>query len=550
MKMKVELVLPDGSEETLIPEPSDVNLSIAEFLARRGHSLNTRCNQRGLCRGCTVRVMEGEVKSRLGDERFSADGAGLEIKACQIQLVRGGRVRMEIPARSLLAHAPQVEDDYVIRVPVGQRPLVEPRGNRDLGFAIDIGTTTVVVLLADLRSGKVLARASGFNKQMKHGDNVLTRIQYCHETPEHVQQLKEAIAIDTIQPLIERAIDRAGVDPGRIACFAVAGNTTMLHLLAGVDPTSMGIAPFTPTFIKERRMAAADFGWGDNGTSDGPVHFLPGYSAYVGADLAAGVFATGMAYDEKVVLLVDVGTNGEIVLRREDRLHACATAAGPAFEGSGLSSGVRASEGAISGIRFRKDEPIVDYDRIGPDTSKPPVGICGTGYIDFLAAGRKAGLLTESGRFDRDFVERHPDYFGHDDFGRKMILDRRGKLEVTISEADIASLLQAKAAIAAGIISLLAREGITPEQVDRVDLAGGFGRHLSATNAVACGLLPGFDPERIEAVGNTSLAGAYLALIDRTSLREMDRNRQTVEVVELNLEPDFEDNYVDCLSLP
>ena len=167
-----------------------------------------------------------------------------------------------------------------------------------------------MALLTDLRSGTVLARASGYNKQMKHGDNVLTRIQYCHETPEHVQQLKEAVALNTIRPLIERAVDRAGIDPGRIACFAVAGNTTMLHLLAGVDPTSMGIAPFTPTFIEERRMTASEFGWTDNGISDVPVHLLPGYSAYVGADLAAGVFATGMAYDEKVVLLVDVGTNG------------------------------------------------------------------------------------------------------------------------------------------------------------------------------------------------------------------------------------------------
>jgi uncharacterized 2Fe-2S/4Fe-4S cluster protein (DUF4445 family) len=550
MKMKVELVLPDGSVDTLIPEPADVDLSVSEFLGRRGHPLNTRCNQRGLCSGCMVRVMKGEVRSRLGDERFRADGAGLEIKACEVQLVRGGRVRMEIPARSLLAHAPQVEDDYVIRVPVGQRPMVELQGDRDLGIAIDIGTTTVVALLTELRSGTVLARASGYNKQMKHGDNVLTRIQYCFQKPDHVGQLKKAVEYDTIQPLIDRAIDRAGVDPGRVACLAVAGNTTMLHLLAGVDPTSMGIAPFTPTFIEERRMTASEFGWADNGISDVPVHLLPGYSAYVGADLAAGVFATGMAYDEKTVLLVDVGTNGEIVLRREDRLYACATAAGPAFEGSGLSSGVRATQGAISGIRFRNVAPIVEFDRIGPDTLKPPVGICGTGYIDFLAAGRKACLLTESGRFEEDYVARHPEHFEKDDFGRKMILDRRGKLEVTVSEADIASLLQAKAAIAAGIISLLAREGITPDQVDRVDLAGGFGRHLSATNAVACGLLPGFDPQRIEAVGNTSLAGAYLALIDRTSLKEMERNRQTVEVVELNLEPDFEDNYVDCLSLP
>jgi uncharacterized 2Fe-2S/4Fe-4S cluster protein (DUF4445 family)/ferredoxin len=550
MTMKVELVLPDGSEEVLTPDSGEANLPVSEFLARRGHTLNTRCNQRGLCRGCTVNLVEGEVRSRVGDELITADGTELDIKSCEIRLADVDRVRLAIPARSILAHAPQVEDEYVIRVPAGQDPLVEPDGDRDLGIAIDIGTTTVVVLLTDLRSGTVLARASGYNKQMKHGDNVLTRIQYCFQEPDHVRQLKEAVESDTIQPLIDQAINRAGVEPGRVACLAIAGNTTMLHLLAGVDPTSMGIAPFTPTFIEERRMTASDFGWADNGISDVPVHLLPGYAAYVGADLAAGVFATGMAYDEKAVLLVDVGTNGEIVLRREDRLHACATAAGPAFEGSGLSSGVRATQGAISGIRFRDLEPLVEFDRIGSDTLKPPIGICGTGYIDFLAAGRGAGLLTESGRFDEDYVTRHPEHFGKDDFGRKMILDRRGKLEVTVSEADIASLLQAKAAIAAGIISLLNREGIKPEQVDRVDLAGGFGRHLSAANAVACGLLPGFDPERIEAVGNTSLAGAYLALIDRTSLKEMDRNRQTVEVVELNLEPDFEDNYVDCLSLP
>jgi len=548
--MKIELILPDGSEEILSPEPGDRDCSLADFLARRGHALNTRCNQRGLCRGCTVNLIEGEVRTRTGDEAIVADGSGLEVKSCEIRLADVERIRLEIPTRSLLAHLPQVVDDYVIRVPVGQRPLVEPRGDRNLGIAIDIGTTTVVALLADLRSGEVLARASGYNRQMKHGDNVLTRIQYCFQNPDHLRQMKEAVSVETIQPLIRRAIDRAGVEPERVTCLTVAGNTTMLHLLAGIDPTSMGVAPFTPTFIEERRMTSAELGWAVDGVSDIPVHLLPGYSAYVGADLAAGVFATGMAYDEKVVLLVDVGTNGEIVLRREDRLLACATAAGPAFEGSGLSSGVRASQGAISGIRFGESTPSIELDRIGDDTAKPPIGICGTGYIDFLAEGRRAGILAESGRFDGDMVARYPELFGNDEFGRKMIIDRRGKLEVTVTEADIASLLQAKAAIAAGILSLLAREGITPDQVDRVDLAGGFGRHLSAANAVACGLLPGFDPGRIEAVGNTSLAGAYLAFIDRTSLKEMDRNRQTVEVVELNLEPDFEDTYVDCLSLP
>jgi uncharacterized 2Fe-2S/4Fe-4S cluster protein (DUF4445 family) len=362
--------------------------------------------------------------------------------------------------------------------------------------------------------------------------------------------MQQAVAIETLQPLIEQALNRAGVGADRIACAAVAGNTTMLHLLAGVDPTPMGVAPFTPEFIEEKRLTGEALGWDGIGLGDRPVHLLPGFSAYVGADLAAGVFATGMAYDQGVVLLVDVGTNGEIVLRRGNNLYACATAAGPAFEGSGLSSGVRASQGAISGIRFQDLEPLVKFDRIGAADLKPPIGICGTGYIDFLAAGRQAGLLTTSGRFDPDYMAHHPQRFAGDEYGKKMTIDRRGKVEVVISEADIASLLQAKAAIAAGIQTLLAREGLTADDVDRVDLAGGFGRHLSAANAVGCGLLPGFDPDKVEAVGNTSLAGAYLALIDRTSLREMDRCRRSVEVLELNLEPDFEDAYVDGLSLP
>ncbi len=548
--MKVEVNLPDHSRDVLTPEADDLRGTVADFLARRGHGLNTRCNQRGLCGGCRVNLLEGEVLSATSGETIRADHGPIELKSCEARLTGDRPVRFEIPARSLLAHTPQVEEDYVIRVSAGREPLVEPVGSRNLGLAVDIGTTTVVVLLTELESGQVLTRASGYNQQMKHGDNVLTRIQYCHEKPEHVKQMQQVVAVDTLQPLIERALNRAEVGADRIACMAIAGNTTMLHLLAGIDPTPMGVAPFTPEFIEEKVLTGEEVGWAGIGLGDLPVFLLPGFSAYVGADLAAGVFATGMAYDQGNILLVDVGTNGEIVLRVGDRLYACATAAGPAFEGSGLSSGARASQGAISAIRFRDSEPLVEIDRIGPPDPKPPIGICGTGYIDFMAAGRRVGLLTSSGRFDPTFMARYPDRFGQDEYGKKMIIDRRGKVEVVVSEADIASLLQAKAAIAAGIHTLLAREGLKPESVDRVDLAGGFGRHLSAVNAVGCGLLPDFDPAKVEAVGNTSLAGAYLALIDRTSVREMDRCRRTVEILELNLEPDFEDYYVDALSMP
>jgi uncharacterized 2Fe-2S/4Fe-4S cluster protein (DUF4445 family) len=278
---------------------------------------------------------------------------------------------------------------------------------------------------------------------------------------------------------------------------------------------------------------------------DPAVHLLPGAAAYVGADVIAGVFSTGMAYRDHPCLLVDVGTNGEIVLKRGKRFLGCATAAGPAFEGAGLTNGVRAGQGAISHIRLDRQTLEPEIEVIG---SASPIGICGTAYVDFIAEARDCGLIGPTGRFSERFAE-HPRLVKRSHRRGFEIARLAGDQVVEITEADIASLLQAKAAIAAGIVCLLRRAGLNPEDLATLYLAGGFGFHMNIANVLRCGLLPGFAPDQIELVGNSSLAGAFLALMDSGVLVEMKHIAEHLETVELNLEPDFESVYIDQLSL-
>jgi uncharacterized 2Fe-2S/4Fe-4S cluster protein (DUF4445 family) len=433
------------------------------------------------------------------------------------------------------------------------------------GAAVDIGTTTVVVMIVELTTGRVVSSASALNAQTRLGDNVLTRINLCMQTPRIIQRMQRAIVHGTLAPLLAEALDEADLEPGHLACLVVAGNTTMLHLLQGVDPTSMGVAPFTPAFLEHRIVDAAALRLdvsrrggkpADHGDRTVPeaegqggrplaVHTLPGAAAYVGADITAGVLATGMAYRQDTTLLVDLGTNGEIVLAHDRQLLGCATAAGPAFEGAGLTYGLRAGQGAIGHIWLTPGEHAARVEVIGGGS---PIGLCGTAYIDFVAQARRVGWITPTARFA---AREGPGIMRHPDHGWAFVVapDAVPK-PLLITEADMASLLQAKAAIAAGVTCLLRRAGIAATDVATVFLAGGFGFHMHVDNLLGCGMLPGFQSEQIELVGNTSLAGAYLALLDSSALREMRQVSQRMEIVELNLEPEFEMTYIDQLSLP
>jgi len=472
-------------------------------------------------------------------------GDGDRLRSCQLRLEEGADATVAVPARSLLRHEPAVVAEFKINVPWANDPI-DPAAR--LGAAVDIGTTTVALLLSDLATGKVRGEASAFNAQIRFGEDVLTRIQLCFQNPDALRQLQRAVTVETIQPLLVEACREAGCALGDVGVMTVAANTTMQHLLAGVDPSPMGVHPFSPVFLEHRTYAPAELGL-EFGGADARVHLLPGPAAYVGADLAAGLVATGMMYDEGPVLLVDVGTNGEIIAKVGDRLVGCATAAGPAFEGAGLTSGTRGVKGAIERITLNGEPFAADLGIIGGGAR--PIGICGSAYVDFLWEGRRRGIVQDNGRFADDFVQRAGAVVQADEYGRKLQLHARGASgPVWISEVDIARLLQAKAAIAAGINTLLGLLGTAAADVRTLYLAGGFGLHLSLEHAIGCGLLPGFRPEQIQVVGNTSLGGAFLALHDRSLLEEMKSACTRMESIELNLQPGFEDAYIDQLMLP
>ncbi|MEX1118289.1 MAG: ASKHA domain-containing protein [Terrimicrobiaceae bacterium] len=497
--------------------------SLASLLADAGFALNTRCGQRGLCHGCEVELQTNPPQI---------------VRACCQRPPETGRLILTIPARSLLSHAPAIVSDFRTRVPAGNDPIF--KNGPPLGLAVDLGTTTVAVLLAELATGKVLARATALNAQVGRGDNVLTRIHLCQSEKKNIRRLQNDFWQLTFQPLLKEVLTASGQSLEAVAGVVVAGNTTMLHLACGEDPTPLGRVPFTPAFLERR-----DFPEGFPGIPR-PVIFLPGLSAYVGADISAGAVCCGLPYASRPQLLVDVGTNGEILLQAGETMRACATAAGPAFEGCGLLCGMRAASGVISRIRLSNDPYAVTCTVLGGQGS-PPHGITGSAYVDFLAEGRDVGLLTEHGRFERSFVKDHPENFRQEENGLCFLLDPQVP-DLRIGEVDIALLLQAKAAIAAGIETLLALANVEAGDIETLHLAGGFGLHLSIPHATRCGLLPGFREEQISPVGNTSLGGAYLAMLDQSLAEEMDRLK--AGIIELNLDPGFEDRYLDHLALP
>lgn len=530
----------EGVCHELYFERAAIGKPISDLLAQRGFALNTRCGGRGLCAGCEVRLVSGMVTECASGSHVKAPG---DIRTCQ-HTIESGEVMLAIPERALLKHKPAVVADFRINIPRGLDPL---RAGCTHGAAVDIGTTTVALMLIDLRSGEVVGKASAFNAQVRFGEDVLTRIGACSTDHTQAGMMQRAVSTETIQPLLEQACQEAGVDTSEVGVMSVAGNTTMLHLLAGVDPTPLGVHPFAPVFTEHKTHAPTELGM-KFGDPDSVVHLLPGAAAYVGADITAGVVASGMLYDDKPTLLVDVGTNGEIVIKVGNRLLGCATAAGPAFEGAGLFSGVRAVTGAIERLGLSADPFSINASTIG--AARRPIGICGSAYVDFLANARAAGYLGSSGRFTDALAAEPNATIETGTYGRRLLIASNGASgNIYISELDVARLLQAKAAIAAGVEILLKLVDCSAKDIERLYLAGGFGMHLSLEHAIGCGLLPGFRTEQIQVVGNTSLAGAMLVLTEKDLLEETKHACEVMEEIELNLQPGFEDAYIDNLTL-
>lgn len=420
--------------------------------------------------------------------------------------------------------------------------LCAPGDQALVGCAVDVGTTTVAVVLTDLAGGKLLSAASCANAQLRYGADVINRIIRQGE-PGGRERLQAAIVEGTLNPLLRDACRQAGVSPRSILRLCVAANTTMNHLLVGADAQSIRMEPYVPSFFRWDGLLARDLGLCAN--PEAAVVLAPNIGSYVGGDITAGVLASGMWNREEMSLFLDLGTNGEIVLGGRDFLMGCACSAGPAFEGGDISCGMRAAPGAVEHVTLDDDmEP-----RLRVIGGEPPAGLCGSGLIDLAAELFRTGVINPQGRFLREgsrirrengmarFILAHPWESGT---GR----------ELSLTETDLDNLIRAKGAVFSAIETLLQAVDMTPEDIDRILVAGGIGSGLSIENAVSIGMLPDVPREKFRCIGNTSLLGAYAMTRSREAYRQCCRVAEGITYLELSTCPGYMDSFLAACFLP
>lgn len=411
------------------------------------------------------------------------------------------------------------------------------------GLGVDIGTTTLACYLVELRRGKIVATASALNEQRSFGADVISRIAAASTGAEGLEALRTRIARQ-ITDLGRGLLEEAGSRPEDLLSIAIAGNTTMLHLVAGILPTAIAAAPFPPVFTEAHRASAGEFGLGFPEVCG--VWLLPGVSGYVGADIVSGIAALGMSSRSSCELLLDIGTNGEIALGGAEGIWCCATAAGPAFEGAGIGMGMGGVTGAIDAVWLDGDE--IGFSVIGGGA---PKGLCGSGVLDALAVFLEIGLVDQTGRIpDAEEVASLSPRLAALRFEEGGLVKLAIGGGVWLSQADLRNLQLAISAIAAGVEVLLARAGKRPEDVERVWLAGGFGSYLDLGSALRVGLVPAVLGDRILVAGNSSGSGAAAACASLSFLAEAERARGLCRYIELSSSPAFTEAYMEHMLFP
>jgi uncharacterized 2Fe-2S/4Fe-4S cluster protein (DUF4445 family) len=415
---------------------------------------------------------------------------------------------------------------------------------RICGLACDVGTTTVSCFLVDCAGGEILAAASGFNRQIKCGEDIISRINYAQK-PDRLRELQELV-VATVNTLIGKALESAGLGGDAVYLASISGNTTMVHLLLGLEPRYIREEPYTPTISHVPMMRANELGLEMN--AEGRVLFAPAVGSYVGGDVTAGLLATPiLRSSKKISLFIDAGTNGELVVGNKDWLVTCACSAGPAFEGSGTKCGQPAVTGAIEKVRFQNDGEL-GYEVIG---GGPPRGLCGSGLIDLLAGLFVNGYINRQGKFNE---QKAGERIWRDGRDVGFVVEEAGKTywgkDIIITEKDIANLIRTKGAIFSACALLLKNIGSDFEAIDSIFIAGGFGSRLDIESAVRIGLLPDIDRAKFHYLGNTSLRGALLLLLSEKNRRLVRAVARRMTYIELNAEPGYMNEYTGSLFLP
>jgi uncharacterized 2Fe-2S/4Fe-4S cluster protein (DUF4445 family) len=457
--------------------------------------------------------------------------------------------------------------DWKITLTLGKRNgttelvLIEPgnTSHKNFGLAFDIGTTTISGQLVDLNTKKVLGTKATYNKQASFGSDIITRIIYAQEQ-DGLEKLHHAV-IDGMNQMIQELIHEHNIDLNDVNCILCAGNTTMVHLLLRVDPTYIRRQPYVPVANFVPTIRASEAGIKIN--PRGLLSCVPGISSYVGGDVTAGVLSCGLDSTEDLSILIDIGTNGEIVLGNRDFLISASASAGPAFEGSGVSCGMRSSRGAIQKVKITPGDFQVTYNTIGTSTAlsadgersrtigeAKPHGICGSGYIDIIAQVLRAGLLDKNGKIKMLKHRRIRD----GEYGREFVLafkeETDSTSDIVITEVDIENIKRAKAAIYSATAALVKYMALDFSKIKKIFIAGGFGTCIDTDNAISIGLLPDLDRSKFIFVGNSSLAGARAILLSYEAMKQANEIAKKITYFELSVEPGYMDEYMAALFFP
>ncbi len=401
--------------------------------------------------------------------------------------------------------------------------------------AFDIGTTTVAGYLMDAETGLQLSVTSRMNPQAQYGADVISRANYVME---HGTEDMSGCIRRAVNEMLKDLAAKADADPGDVYQLCVVGNTCMHHLFLGISPASLVLAPYTPAVSEGLTLRAADYGFDANPNAQ--LLMLPCIAGYVGADTCGCLLTVRPDQQEEISLMLDIGTNGEMVLGNKERLVACSTAAGPAFEGAKISCGMRGAAGAVDHV-FYKDG-VFSYTTI---EQKPAVGLCGSGLIDLVACLLEAGYLDETGRWTEE--AQASSNLQADKFVLVPPEEAGNETGVYLAGKDVGEVQLAKAAIAAGIQLLMRELSITEEQIAKVYIAGAFGSYMNSDSAAAIGIFPRSLSKRVQPVGNAAGEGAKIALVNREERRNADALVKNVDFIELAASPDFQDCFVEEL---
>ncbi len=479
--------------------------TVGQLLLRQGIYIDQPCGGTGLCGKCRV-ILSGSLSEPTSKEKkiFSEEelASGFRL-ACQTKA--SGGMEISIP----------VQDSQNIKVLDTFRSSADTSTvcpcDQGSGIAIDIGTTTIVAYLVDLGTGMTLAASSAINPQTSFGADVISRISYIGDDPEKLSELQTAV-IRQINTLIKDLLSKTRRSPSAKDSIAVAGNTTMEHIFVGISPESIGRSPFRPQFYDSLELEASELGI--NAVKGVKVKLLPNIHGFVGGDIVSGIIYTGIHKSDELSLLVDIGTNNEMVLGNKDFMLCCSAAAGPALEGAKIKMGMRAAPGAIDSVKINGSGI-----KITTINDMPPAGICGSGLVDAVSELIKAGVITQSGRFaEKEEIETAlaQKYKGQKGKDLSFILAEKGQYgnspEVVITQRDIREIQLAKGAIAAGAQILLKVAGKKLSDIKNVYLAGAFGNYIDIENAVRISIIPDVPMERIKPIGNSAGAGACLIL--------------------------------------